>query len=189
MTALHHHPSPDIVRFNPRAFLAKEWPYLAVLLLAFFGIAYSSVSKKPMTFYWIILAPFIGLICVTSGWPDAQGPEQRLRLVRTQVLHWGAVLFSMYLMSVADVIRIMSAPANALAAMTLLALGAFTAGIHVASLPVCIVGIVLAVAIPAIAWLEESALLLLLGTTFLAAVVVPLFWHHKRQSPHRALSS
>jgi hypothetical protein len=91
-------------------------------------------------------------------------------------------------MSVADVSRIMSAPANALAAMTLLALGAFTAGIHVASLPVCIVGIVLVVAVPAIAWLEESALILLLATIFLAAVVVPLFWPHKGQSQHRTLS-
>jgi hypothetical protein len=62
-------PSSDIVRFNPRAFLAKEWPYLLVLLFAFFGIAYSSVSKRPMTLYWIILAPFIGLICVTSEAP------------------------------------------------------------------------------------------------------------------------
>jgi hypothetical protein len=159
-----------------------------VLLLAFFGIAYASFSKQPMTLYWIVLTPLVGIICVASQWRDTESREQRLRLLRTQALHWGAVFVSMNLMFVSTVSRMMNANGSALAAMTLLALGTFTAGVHVGALSVCLAGIVLAITIPAIAWLEQSALFLLLIFLFLAAVVAPLFWHHRQHrqtSPER----
>ncbi|HKM51814.1 MAG TPA: hypothetical protein VJY33_00300 [Isosphaeraceae bacterium] len=90
-------PAPDAWRFNPRAFLASEWPYLLVLILALFGVAYTSFSKTPMTIYWIVLAPLIGVICVVTRWRDAENREQRMHLIWTQTLHWGAVLLAMHL--------------------------------------------------------------------------------------------
>ena len=116
-------PAPDAWRFNTRAFLVREWPYLLVLILAIFGVAYTSFSKTPITTYWIVLAPFIGLICVITRWRDAENREQRLRLIWTQALHWAAVLVAMRLMFVADVSRMMNADASALAALTVLAPG------------------------------------------------------------------
>jgi hypothetical protein len=178
-------PPSDASRFNPRALLAREWPYLLVLVLALFGVAYTSFSQTPMTIYWIVLAPFIGVICVITRWRDVEGREQRLRLVWTQVLHWGAVLLAMHLMFVADVSRMMNADASALAALTVLALGTFTAGVHIAAWRICLVGIILAVGVPAIAWLEQSALLLLLAGVVLAAVIAPFFWRDKGESKHR----
>src|SRR5262245_26318997 len=106
-------PAPDAWRFNPRAFLVREWPYLLLLILAIFGVAYTSFSKTPITTYWIVLAPFIGLICVISRWRDAENREQRLHLIWTQALHWGAVLVAMRLLFVADVSRMMNADAGA----------------------------------------------------------------------------
>ena len=123
-------PAPDAWRFNMRAFLVREWPYLLVLILALFGVGYTSFSKTPITTYWIVLAPFIGLICVITRWRDAENREQRLRLIWTQALHWAAVLVAMRLMYVADVSRMMNADASALAALTVLALGTFTAGVR-----------------------------------------------------------
>ena len=79
-------PAPDAWRSNTRAFLVREWPYLLVLILAIFGVAYTSFSKTPITTYWIVLAPFIGLICVITRWRDAENREQRLRLIWTQAL-------------------------------------------------------------------------------------------------------
>jgi hypothetical protein len=180
-------PSSLASRFNPRALLAREWPYLLVLVLALFGVAYTSFSQTPMTVYWIVLAPFIGVICVITGWRDVEGREQRLRLVWTQALHWGAVLLAMHLMFVADVRRMMNADASALAALTVLALGTFTAGVHIAAWRICLVGIILAVGVPAIAWLEQSALFLLLVVVVLVAVIAPFFWRDKRDSKHRPL--
>jgi hypothetical protein len=40
-------------------------------------------------------------------------------------------------------------------------------------------GIVLALGVPAIAWLEQSALLLLLIAIVVVAVIAPFFWHRK----------
>lgn len=179
-------PAPDAWRFNTRAFLVREWPYLLVLILAIFGVAYTSFSKTPITTYWIVLAPFIGLICVITRWRDAENREQRLRLIWTQALHWAAVLVAMHLMFVADVSRMMNADASALAALTVLALGTFTAGVHIASWRICVVGIVLALGVPAIAWLEQSTLLLLLIAVVVVAVIAPFFWHRKRSAQHPA---
>ena len=181
-------PAPDARRFNTRAFLVREWPYLLVLILAIFGVAYTSVSKTPITTYWIVLAPFIGLICVITRWRDAENREQRLRLIWTQALHWAAVLVAMRLMFVADVSRMMNADASALAALTVLALGTFTAGVHIAAWRICVVGIVLALGVPAIAWLEQSTLLLLLIAVVVVAVIAPFFWHRKRSAQHPAAS-
>src|SRR5260370_22734767 len=171
---------PDGWRFNPSAFLAREWPYLLVLILALFGVAYTSFSKTPMTMYWIALAPFIGVICVVTRWRDAKNREQRLRLIWTQALHWGAVLLAMHLMFVADVSRMMNADGSALAALTVLALGTFTAGVHIAAWRICVVGIVRPLGVPAIAWLEQSTLLLLLTAGVVVAVIAPFFL-----DPHR----
>jgi hypothetical protein len=182
-------PAPEASRFNPRALLLREWPYLLVLILALFGVAYTSFSNSPIMGYWIVLAPFIGAICVITRWRNADNREQRLRLIWTQALHWGAVLLAMQLMFVADVSRMMNADASALAALTILALGTFTAGVHIAAWRICLVGIVLGVGVPAIAWLDKSALLLLLIAVVLVAIIAPFFWHDKRASEHLPVPS
>jgi len=105
-----------------------------------------------------------------------------LHLIWTQALHWGAVLVAMRLLFVADVSRMMNADASALAALTVLALGTFTAGVHIAAWRICLVGTVLALGVPAIAWLEQSALLLLLVTIVVVAAIAPFFWRGKRSA-------
>jgi hypothetical protein len=158
------------------AFVKKEWPYLLVLVLALFGIAYTSFARMPMTLYWVALAPLIGVICVVTRWPETRDREECLRLVWTQALHWTAVLLAMHLIFVADVAKMMNADASALAVLTLLALGTFTAGIHIAAWRICLVGFLMGAGVPGIAWLDQSALLLLLVALILIAVIAPVFW-------------
>jgi hypothetical protein len=44
--------------------MARSTPLvLLVLALTLFGIAYTSFSRSPMTTYWIVIAPLIGIIC------------------------------------------------------------------------------------------------------------------------------
>jgi hypothetical protein len=57
---------PRASRFSLRAFLIRDWPYLAMLALALFGVAYTSIARQSMTHYWIVLAPFYGVICVIA---------------------------------------------------------------------------------------------------------------------------
>jgi uncharacterized membrane protein len=106
-----------------RAFLIRDWPYFAMLGLALFGVAYTSVARQAMTNYWIVLVPFFGVICVISRWRDVEGKAPHWHLIQTEALHWIAVIVAMYLVFVADVKQMMNSDASALVLLTLLALG------------------------------------------------------------------
>ena len=177
----HPPTGPPPSRFTLRGFLRREWPYLLVLVLAFFGIAFTSVTRARMTIYWVVLAPLIGLICVVTRWREIGAGAERTRLMWTQVLHWGAVVLAMHLMFVTGVERMMNADAGGLAELTLLALGTFTAGVHIAAWRICLVGLILGAGVPGIAWLEQSALLLALVGLVLAALIAPFLWHRRKQ--------
>ena len=158
--------------------LVQTLPYLLILILTLFGVAYTSVNKKPLVYYWEILAVLIGLLCIVSGWPRA-GKEGRVRLIWTQVLHWAAFLAAMNLLRYSDVQQLLNADATGLATLLLLALGTFVAGVHTLSWQTCILGVVMALAVPAIAWIEESALILILAAAAFL-VLGGLFWRYGR---------
>ena len=167
---------PTHPQISLRTFLAREWPYLLMVALALFGIAVTSVARSPMTLYWVVLAPFIGIICVITRWRDLDTRDERLQLIWTQALHWGAVLVAMHLMFLSDVASMMNADAGALAVLILLALGTFTAGVHIWAWRICLVGLILGIGVPGIAWLEQSAFLLLLAVLLLIALAAPVVW-------------
>lgn len=163
-------------------FVMREWPYLAMLVLALFGVAYTSITRTPMTFYWFALTPFIGIVCVVTRWPATKNRDERLNLVWTQALHWGAVLAAMELLYIADVGNVLSTDSRALYVLTLLALGTFTAGVHIAAWRICLVGIILALGVPAIAWLQQSALLISLAVLIVVGIGAPLWWYSTKES-------
>lgn len=92
---------------------------------------YTSFLKQPIMGYWELLAPVIGVVCVGSGWSSANDKNARLQLILTQALHWAAFLVVMNMILLPSVQRIFSAGATGLAVLILLALGTFTAGVHV----------------------------------------------------------
>ena len=168
------------VSLNPLHIVMREWPYFVMLGLALFGVAYTNFARHAMTNYWIILAPIFALVSVAARWRAVEGGHHRLQLIGSQALHWAAVIFAMYLVFVADVKHMMSDDASALMVLTVLALGTFTAGIHVAAWRLCLVGIVLGLGVPAIAWFEERTLFFfLLIVVLLAAVVVFVVLEHR----------
>ena len=160
-----------------RSFLIRNWPYLLMLIIALFGAARTSAGQSGMTSYWMVLGPVFGIICVAAHWRDNDSPQAHWQLVRRQGLHWAAVMFTMYLVFIADVEHMMNADASALMVLALLALGTFTAGVHADAWRICLVGVVLGLCVPAIAWLEQSTLLLLLVGVVLVVVAVLLFSH------------
>ncbi len=169
---------------SPRLSLwTRELAYSLVLLLTILGVAYTSFSKKPIMGYWVLLAPLIGVVCVGAGWQHASNKGSRLRLIWTQALHWLAFLLVMTMLLLPDVQRILSASATGIAILVLLALGTFTAGVHVLSWQVCLLGLIMALAVPAIAWIEQSALIFMLFG--LAALGISgIVWWHWRENRH-----
>jgi hypothetical protein len=183
---------PHVAQTNRTAhvsFWIRELPFTLVLILTVAGVAYTSFSKAPIVGYWEILTPIIALVCVGAGWQEAGDRSGRLRLIATQALHWIAFLLVMNLMFLSSVQRVFTAQTTALAIFTLLALGTFTAGVHVLSWQVCLLGVIMALGIPAIAWIENSALLVVLIVAAVAALAAVFWWHwhqggrRKRQAP------
>jgi len=144
------------------ALLLRKLPYLLVLALTVFGIAYTSVADQPLDFFWEFVAVSTGILCVTTGWTRAETRQARGRLMWTQAVHWVAIFVAMNILFLSPVQRLLPSPATSLALLLLLALGTFLAGIHV-SWQICVLGVVMALLVPAIAWLKGSALFLVLA--------------------------
>ena len=160
----------------------KELPFTIVLGLTIIGVAYTSYSKAPAVVLWEILAPMIGILCVAYGWHNAKDEAGRARLIGTQLLHWLAFLVVMNLLLVPHVQRLFAANAAALSIFTLLTLGTFTAGVHVLSWQICLLGLIMALGIPAIAWIENSALIVLLVGAGLLATIAVFWWRWRSRA-------
>jgi hypothetical protein len=161
------------VRF---AILGRELPFVVMLVLTFAGIAYTTFAQQSSTWYWEILVPIFAAVCILTGWYPAYDRREHWRLLWTQLLHWGAFLAAMQLMFMPGVQRIMNTRANGLTVLILLALGTFVAGVHAGTWQIIVVGIVLALGVPAIAWVEQSALLMLVVILALTALAVGLWF-------------
>jgi hypothetical protein len=160
-------------------FWIRELPFSLVLILTTVGVAYTSFSKQAITGYWEILAPLIALVCIGAGWESATDNAAKFRLIATQVLHWFAFLLVMNMLLLSSVQRIFNAQATGLAIFTLLALGTFTAGVQVLSWQVCLLGLIMALGIPAIAWIENSALLVVLIVGAVLGIVAVFWWRSR----------
>ena len=182
-------PSTSITMAEPSALprvMRRHLPYAAALILTLIGVAYTSYSKRPIVGYWELLTLVMAVLCVSTGWRRAHDRESRLRLVWTQALHWLAFLIAMNLVLFTSVQSMLNADAMGLAILMLLALGTFVAGVHIQAWEVCVLGAVMALSVPAIAWIEQSALLLLMGAGVVLAIGVALWWTRgPRAAAHR----
>lgn len=163
-------------------FWLRELPYLAILALTAGGVAYVSMMRQPIVHYWDALAVFIAIVCVVVGWQKVDGTSERWRVVWTQVLHWGAFLVAMNMVFLPSVQAILNLDSTGLLVLFQLALGTFVAGVHTASAKLCINGIVMALMVPAIAWLDRSALMLTLVAAIAISAAAIMLWRQVGRS-------
>lgn len=164
-----------------RSWLLRDLPYAIMLALALGGIVLTAFRGPTPYFYWMALAPIYGLISIMSGWRRLDTGNERLQLVATQALHWLAFVGAMWLMFLPQVRGIENDNATTLTLLILLALGTFVAGVHARAWRVCAVGGFLALAVPAVAWIQESATLLLVVAVLAALVGVAFWWMWRRE--------
>jgi hypothetical protein len=161
--------------------LRRTLPFVALLVLAIVGVAYTNMSQQPLAGYWEFLALATGIVCVVTQWSSARDKQAQIRLIITQGLHWAAILVTMNIVLLSGVQRMLPQPATGLVLMTLLALGTFLAGANFLSLQICFLGVAMAIAVPAIAWFKQSALFLLLAAVLVTGLVMTLW----PRPPHR----
>jgi len=174
--------APESKSTSVVSWLLRDLPYAAMLALALGGIILTAFRGPTTYYYWMALAPIYGLISVISGWGRLDTGSERLQLVVTQALHWLAFVGAMWLMFLPQVRGIENDNATSLTLLILLALGTFVAGVHARAWRVGTVGIFLAVSVPAVAWIQESAVLLLVGLALVAVVAVGFWWMWRRES-------
>jgi hypothetical protein len=150
-----------IPRSRIKTFVQRKLAYIILLGLTLFGVAYTSASHQPLNRYWEFLAVATGVTGVIMAWPADDNREARFRLAWTQAVHWIAILVAMNIVFLPGIQAMLPVIATGLALLLILALGTFLAGIHV-SLELCFLGIAMALSVPAIAWLKQSTLLLVL---------------------------
>ncbi len=143
------------------SYLRRKLPYIVVLLLTLFGVAYTSMAQQPFPFLWEALAIVVGVLCITTAWPAIPDRAGRLTLIWKQTAHWATILFAMNIVLLTGVQSMMTAPGTGLVILLLFAVGTFLAGLNT-SLQIAFLGFAMALAVPAIAWLKQSALLLFL---------------------------
>jgi len=158
-------PAPPAKSALPRA-LFDQAPYILMLAAAFFGVAYAAFSSEPSPMYWKVVTPVFGVLCVAAGWAGAPVRGGRMRLVWTQALHWAGFLLAMLVLFRPEVQAALQGRGSELGLLMLLALGTFVAGVHAGSWRIVAVGAVLGVAVPMLALVQQSFLLVL------AAIVV-----------------
>jgi hypothetical protein len=157
--------------------VGRQLPFLAILALAIGGVAYTNISQRPLVGYWEFLAIAMGIVCVVTQWSELEDKQARFRLMWTQALHWLAVLVTMNIMLLSGVQQLLPTLATSLVLLMLLALGTFLAGVHLLSLQIGFLGLALALAVPAISWVKQSALFLILAVVFFVGLAMA-FWSY-----------
>lgn len=168
------------------SFWLRESPYFLLLLLTLAGVAYWSFANTPIIGYWMFLAVLNAVVCIASGWQNVDDKAERFELVWSQIVHWFAVLVAMNILLLPNVAGMANVDATGQFILLVLALGTFLAGVHVPSWQLRWLGLVMAVCVPALAMLEESALILLLVVFLVAAVGGLIWWRLRGRHPWNA---
>lgn len=170
-------PPPDAT--PPRSLAGEiigQAPYILMLAGAFGGVAYAAFSTAPSALYWKILTPCFGLLCVVAGWAGAPDRGGRIRLVWTQAAHWAAFLIAMLLLFRPEVQAVMPGRSTEIGLLLLLALGTFVAGVHAGSWRIVAVGALLAVSVPLLAFVQQTALLIVAALVLAGATGAAFLW-------------
>ncbi|GGC54436.1 hypothetical protein [Chelatococcus reniformis] len=165
-----------------RSFLLAQAPYIAMLLLVFGGIALTSLLPSLTSVYWQLIAVVFAVMCILSEWRRHPPGRPRWRMAIAQLLHWAVILIAMRVLFVHDVANMLNSDAIGLAVLAVLALGTLLAGIHIGAWQIGFVGLLLALGIPAIAWLEQAALLITAAAISIAAIAALYLWQRHRSA-------
>jgi hypothetical protein len=159
------------IRSHVLRWMAEDWPYIVMLLLAVMGVAFQLPA-----IYWIFVMPVYAVICIAAGWRHFATPEAHRELIYVQTLNWLAFIAAIYVLYTAGVQGVLNSNSSGLVMLTLLALGTFMAGLQARVWRICGLGALLFLGVPAIGWLEQSSMLLVGATVAIIAIGGLTWW-------------
>jgi hypothetical protein len=103
---------------------------LLLVLLSFMGVLLTSFMPAIVWQYWNISIPIFALLCMLLNLWDAHSNTFQFKSLLREIFHWGGILLTIYLVSIFVRYGLVSNIDAGLFVLTLLALGAFMAGIY-----------------------------------------------------------
>lgn len=155
-----------------------------MLVLAIIGIIIMNVHSQTYWVYSQVMALLYALLSLWLYWylHRGQSREQLRTTFWHQLLHWFALLMSIYLIAVFVHTGILAANQAGLVTLTLLALTIFTAGLYV-DISFVVIGVMLGIFAIAAALIETYLSVFMIPVVLIVAGVIYFITHRqKRQS-------
>jgi hypothetical protein len=157
----------------------EEFILIGLVLLSAIGVAINDYSPQSAFRYWLWMAPTFGVTSIAAAWWRAQRRgESVATAVQRQVLHWAGVVGAVYLIYLLQSTGRMENEAAGLAALIVIALAAFLAGVH-SDWRLMLLGAVLGVTVVGFAVLEQIIWVVVIPALIILIVAVALYIRSK----------
>jgi hypothetical protein len=178
----HVEPTPEPTSSHAVAVLRRVWLYIFMVVWAAIGIGYTDLYPQRAVYFWQLTTLVFGLIAIIRAFL-LSGPGRAV-LALKQVAHWGAFLGAMLLLHSHTVANLVTGDPLGLVTLMLLALATFLDGVYV-DWRFCVVGVVLALGVVVVAFLDNSVVaVILLGIAALGVLyAMSHFTFHRRAEP------
>lgn len=133
----------------------EEFILIGLVVLSAIGVAVNDASPQSAFRYWLWMAPTFGITSIAAAWWRAQRNNESVALaVQRQLLHWIGVIGAVYLIYLLQSTGRMENEAAGLAALIVIALASFLAGVH-SDWRLLVLGAVLGLTVVGFAVLEQ----------------------------------
>ena len=180
-TTATHRVTPSVRRH------IEELVLILLVLLSGLGVAINDLSPKSAFGYWMWMAPTFGVISVGAAWYRAARSSASIpAAVWRQVLHWAGVIGAVYLVYLLQRTGRLANEAAGDAALILIGLAAFLAGVH-SDWRLMVIGGVLAITLVGFAILEQIIWFVVLP--LMAIMIIAVVLYARRMRHHSAAST
>jgi hypothetical protein len=151
-------------------------PYVVLYAIGVVLIAMTDSNPASTHRAWDYFIPLVGLVATFSGWHHHAGDiwPTRARYILRQVMHWAALLLVIHLLFQSDVQHFLKAQTDGFVIIYILGLAAILSGLYL-DWKMAVFGLFMIFSGVFIAYLDDNALMILLGGTATVAVIVTAF--------------
>ena len=181
MTTPEARVEPPIAHSTVRRHI-EEFVLIVLVVLSGIGVAINDYSPQSALRYWLWMAPTFGVVSIVAAWwRAARRDESVVVALQRQVLHWAAAVGAVYLIYLLQSTGRMANEAAGLAALIVIALSAFLAGVHT-DWRLMVLGGILALTALGFAVLEQIIWIVALPAMVIIVIVAAMYIRGSRHA-------